>query len=81
MLQIPLTPDAEQMLRDRARATGEDVSVYAARLLKDALCAPSVDELLAPFRRQVEESGITDVNLDLLGESLRHEVWHEQQTQ
>ncbi|WP_152099811.1 hypothetical protein [Lacipirellula parvula] len=79
MLQIPLPPATEEMLRERAKANGEDVSAYAARLLHDALSAPSVDELLAPFRKQVEESGMSDGDLDQLGEELRTDVWQEQQ--
>ena len=77
MLQIPLPPDAEEALRERAEANGEDVSSFAARLLQNALNAPSVDELLAPFRMQVEESGISDGELDQLGEELRREVRQE----
>jgi hypothetical protein len=79
MLHIPLPPEIEARLRERARATGEDVSSCAARLLQDALTAASVDELLAPFRRQVAESGISDDELDRLGEELRDEVWQAQQ--
>ena len=79
MLQIPLPPDTEEALRERAKASGEDVSSYAARLLQEALGAPSVDELLAPFRKRVEESGMTDEQLNQLGEELRREVRQEQQ--
>lgn len=79
MLQIPLSADAEELLRKRAKANGEEVSSYAARLLQDALVTPSVDELLAPFRKQVEESGITDTELDSLGEKLRTDAWQERQ--
>jgi hypothetical protein len=80
MLQIPLPPDVEARLRERAKARGEDVSALAARLLEDALSTATVDELLAPFRRQVAESGITDDELDRLGEELRDEVWRDAQT-
>jgi hypothetical protein len=79
VLQIPLSPDAEEILRQRAKANGEDVSSYAARLLQDALVAPSVDELLAPFRKQLEDSGITDAELNQLGQELRTDVWQEKQ--
>lgn len=79
MLQVPLPPDTEETLRQRAKASGEDVGSYAARLIREALDAPSVDELLAPFRRQVEESGITDKELGELGEELRDEAWQEHQ--
>ena len=78
MLQILLPPDCEEVLRERAQAIGEDVSSYAARLLEQALSTPSIDELLAPFRRQVEESGMTDQQLDEFGEELRREVRQEQ---
>jgi len=77
MLQIPLPPDTEEALRERAKANGEDVSSYAARLIQEALIAPSVDELLAPFRKQVEESGISDQGLDQLGEEVRRDVRQE----
>lgn len=77
MIQILLPPDTEAKLRERAKASGEEVSACAVRLLEDALSIPSVDELLAPFRRQVEESGITDESLDRLGEELRNDVWQE----
>lgn len=79
MLQVPLSPDTEARLREQARARGEDVSLYAAGLLKKALSAPSIEELLGPFRKQVAESGISDEELDSLGESLRDEVWHDRQ--
>lgn len=79
MLQISLPPDAEKVLRERAEAHGQDIDSYAARLLQEALNTPSVDELLAPFRKQVEDSGASDEELDQLGEELRDEVWQEQQ--
>lgn len=74
MLEISLPPETEETLRKRAEANGEDVALFAARLLQDALNAPSVDELLAPFRSQVEESGMTDDELDELGNALRQDV-------
>jgi hypothetical protein len=74
MIQILLPPDAEEMLRRRAAASGEDAGSYAARLLQESLSSPTVDELLAPFRRQVEESSITDDELNRLGEELRREA-------
>jgi predicted nucleic acid-binding protein len=55
MLQIPLPPQTEAMLRQRAaKEQGEDVAAYAARLLQEALTAPSVEELLLPFRKHVD---------------------------
>jgi hypothetical protein len=79
MIQIALPPDTEEVLRKKANASGEDVSLYASRLLQVALSTPSVDELLAPFRKQIEESGITDEQLGSLGEELLDDARQEQQ--
>lgn len=79
MLQVPLPPATEQTLRERAKASGEDVAAYAGRLIQEALTAPSVDELLAPFRNQVDQSGISDAELDRLGEELQQEVRQERE--
>ena len=57
-------------------AAGEDIAVFAARLLNEALTTPKVDELLAPFRKQVEASGMTDAELDGFYQGLREDVWH-----
>jgi hypothetical protein len=38
---------------------------------------PAVDHALAPFRRQLEESGISDDELGAFFEEVREEVWQE----
>jgi len=63
-LSISLTPEAETKLRRRAARLGQDLSVVASDLLEKAVRRPSVDELLAPARRQVAESGMDDQALD-----------------
>jgi hypothetical protein len=75
MLEIPLSPETEAALRKKASVRGEDVAIFAARLLQDALTAPSVEELLQPFRQQVDTSGVTDEDLDRLCDDLRQDVW------
>ena len=78
-ISIPLSSEAEARLRERAEAAGEDITSFATRILHDVLTAPSVDELLAPFRKQVEEGGMTDDELDGFYEDLRNKVWEEKQ--
>lgn len=78
-LTIPLSPEAEARLQERAIAAGQDVTAYAAQLLEEAITSPTVDELLAPFRRQVEQSGMSDEELDAFYEELRDKVWQERQ--
>ena len=69
-LSISLPPETEAKLQERAAAHGEDVASYAARVLDEALNAPSLDELLAPVRRAFAESGMSD---DELGDLLERE--------
>jgi plasmid stability protein len=78
VLHIQLPPDTEAKLRERAATCGQDVAAYAARVLEEAVVTPSVQELLAPFRRQVEQSGIADEELDGLFEELRDTVSRDQ---
>ena len=76
-LSLSLSPQAEAKLRERAAAAGLDPSTYAKGLLEDVVTKPTLDEILAPFRRQVDESGMSDEDLDLFYENLRNEVWGE----
>lgn len=78
-LTIPLSPEAEAKLRARAAAAGQNVAEYAARLFEQAVTTPSVDEALAPFRREVADSGLTDGQLDEFFEEMRDEAWRERQ--
>ena len=78
-ISIPLSPDAEAKLRERAEAAGEEITSFAARVLYEAITTPSVDELLSPFRKQVAESGMPDDQLDDFYDDLRDKVWDEQQ--
>jgi hypothetical protein len=77
MLQIPLPPDTEAKLRERATAQGQDVSSYAAALLEQALRATSADELIATVRKAYEKSGMTeDESFDFL-EAEKHAMRRE----
>jgi hypothetical protein len=77
-LSLELAPDLEQQLQERARATGQDIAQYVLQTLQEKVQRkPTVDELLAPFRKQVEESGMTDEELEAFFEEVRDEVWRE----
>ena len=61
-----------------ASRVGQDVSAYVHSLIeKDISC---VDEALAPFSAQVEESRMSDDELHALFEEARAEVWQEKQS-
>lgn len=78
-LEISLSPDAETRLKQRASAAGKDPSAYAAELIEQVVNRPSLDEILAPFRTQVDQSGMSDEQLDAFYEALRDEAWTRRQ--
>ena len=79
---VNLPPETEARLQARAAAQGQEVSAYVQQLIENELQnALSLDEVLAPFRKQVEESGMTDEELEAFFEEVREEVWQEKQAQ
>ena len=76
-INISLTPEAETKLRQRASSLGQDVSIVASDLLEEAVCRPTVEELLAPARRQIAESGMCDQALDGFFRDVLKEVRNE----
>lgn len=66
-------------LIEKARAAGTTPEEYARRLIEQGLAPRELtfDEILAPFRRQVKDSGLTDGELDTLFTEARKEVLRE----
>ena len=84
-LTLTLPPQVEQRLRERADRAGVAPDEYVAELVgRDmAEAHPAVtadntfDEILAPFRAEVEASGATDDELYAYFYALREEVRRE----
>jgi len=74
-LTINLSPDQERRLLERAARNGQDVTAYVHRLIERDI--EDAAEALAPFRRQVSESGISDDELNSFFEEVRDEVWQQ----
>jgi predicted DNA-binding protein len=75
---IRLSDEEQRRLTERAARNGRDVADYVQLLIERDLQEPAaVDLALAPFRRQVEESGMTDEELGDFYEEVREEVWQE----
>jgi hypothetical protein len=74
-ITIELGPEEESKLHERASQCGQDVESYVHRLISRDI--QSVEGALAPFRRQVEMSGISDPELREFFEEVREEVWLE----
>jgi len=66
-------------LIEKARAAGTTPEEYARQLIEQGLAPRELtfDEILAPFRRQVKESSVTDSDLDALFTEARKEVLRE----
>jgi hypothetical protein len=77
-ITIRLSDDEQKLLAQRASRTGRDLADYVHLLIeRDIQGSAAVGEALAPFRRQVEESGMTDQELGDFFEEIREEVWQE----
>jgi hypothetical protein len=75
-ITIMLPPDTERKLVERAKRSGQDIETVARQLIERGVTADAtLDEILAPFRRQVAESGISDKELTALFEEARGDVY------
>lgn len=77
---LELEPEVESRLKERAKADGCDVPDYVKKLIRrDVNRKRTFDEILAPFREAVENSGISDDELDALFTEARKEVFQAKQ--
>jgi predicted DNA-binding protein len=77
-ITITLTPEDEHRLTERAARLGQDLTIYVQHLIeRDIRNSRTANEALEPFRRQVEQSVISDQELGAFFEEDRDEVWDE----
>lgn len=75
-IQVPKNIGA--ILEERAKGNGKDIAEYIESLIEqDIDKRKTLDEILAPVRRNFAESGITEDELDELIGSERQAVWEE----
>lgn len=74
-LHIPLTPEAEGRLAQRAAASGQDLPSYVAKLVNHFAEPPTpLEELSGPIYQRFLESGLTDDQLGELLEKAKHDM-------
>jgi len=82
-ITISLRPEVEESVKSQATKEGKPLADYVESLVEegsrrrdriDLLAEKSFDEILAPFRRNVEESGLSDEALDTLFTEARKEA-------
>lgn len=78
-LTISVPKDVEAILEKRAKDKGQDVVEYVEILLTEQVRRPTMRELFAPVREQIQASGISDDELDELLETAREEAHQERE--
>jgi hypothetical protein len=61
---LRLSDRARAQLTEQAARRGQDIGAVASELIEQAVARPAVEQALAPFRRQVAASGLSDEELD-----------------
>lgn len=75
---LELKPEVEEALEKKAKANGFEINVYLEKLIEKDVDRPkTLDEILAPFRQEVEQSGISDNELEAMVEETREEIYLE----
>jgi hypothetical protein len=76
-ITINLSPDQQRRLTAKAAQAGRDLSAYVQQLIDRDIDVESLDAILAPVRRNFEQSSMTDEELTTLVEEVREDIWRE----
>lgn len=77
-LTIQVSQNIGAVLEEKAKRQGKDVSSYIEDLIeRDLNGRKTLDEILAPIRKNFSESGLTEDDLDTLIERERQAMWEE----
>ena len=75
---LEFNPDVEDALKKKANAQGSALNEYVAGVLKKQIdLGQTLDEILAPVRKNFADSGMTEMELDELIEQERQAIWDE----
>ena len=73
-----LPPGTKNALEEFGRHNGKSAEDYARMIIEaEVLSRKSFDEIVEPIRREFEESGMTEDELDALFREAREEVYQE----
>ncbi len=77
-LTIQVPQNIGTVLEQKAKNQGKNIAEYVENLIeKDIDERKTLDEILAPVRKNFAESGMTEEDLDALIESERQAMWEE----
>ncbi len=61
---LRLSDRARARIAEQAANSGQDFSAVASDLIEHVVSLPSIEEIMAPVRKQVAESGMSDDELE-----------------
>ncbi len=76
-LTVTLPSELETKIQQATARFGGNVESYVINAVELALKKPSLDELLAPIRRQFAKTGMTEQELTALVKEERRAIWRE----
>lgn len=76
-ITISVTKEVESALAQKAAAEGQDLKVFIENMVETQALRPSLEEILAPVRRDFADSGMSEDELDALIEGERQAMWEE----
>ena len=79
-LTISISEQTGHILQQRAKANGRDINDLVKDIVEDQALTPTLDELLAPVRKEVADKGITENEIDDFMYSLQKKVRDEKGT-
>lgn len=84
-ITITIPAELESLILGRAKSSGKPIEEVTLGLIAQSLQPQrptlTFDEILAPFRKEVAESGVTDEELDALFMQARRDYARENQEQ
>ena len=79
-LTISISEQIGHILQQRAKAKGRDINDLVKDMVENQALTPTLDELLAPVRKEVADKGITEDEIDNFMYDLRKKVRDEKET-
>ncbi|MFQ5495584.1 MAG: hypothetical protein ACE5EX_09405 [Phycisphaerae bacterium] len=80
-IEIPISPETEAKLREKAAAVGEDISAYAAGVLERSARQPvSLEEISGPIAEEFRRSDMNEDDLTDLLEAAKHDMRRHRRT-
>ena len=77
-MSIILKPETEALLINRAATKGYNIDDYIKKLVEeDNRKTRTLDEIFAPFRREIEAQGVSEEELDEIFLQARKDVYAE----